>query len=407
MSTTKKRDLRTGRSVWQAQPMKPVAYRRLTADLVADVLVVGAGISGAMIAEQLTDAGLDVLIVDRRGPLRGSTPASTALLQYEIDEPMTDLAKAVGKERCQRFWRRSKLALDALRERTRRLGIDCDMLNRDGLYIEGDAMDAAALQREVEIRREAGFETVFLDAGTVQKRFAIRDRAALLGFDNVSADPRRMAAGYLRAALRRGARLYAPVEITDVEPLSASVRCQTRTGRVICASHLVFATGYETPKGVPSKGHSIISTFALATRPQPRKLWPEQCFIWEASDPYLYMRVGPNGEVICGGEDEEFADEERRDAMLDAKIAIIEEKLGALFPKIDSRAAFRWCGSFGKSETGTPSIGRIPKMPNCYAALGYGGNGITYSAIAGQLLRAMITGRNDPDADLYSFSRKF
>lgn len=407
MGATRKKDLRSGQSIWQTRPLQRIAVKRLTTEIKTDVLVVGAGVSGAMIAEQLTEAGLDVVLVDRRGPLKGSTPASTALLQYEIDEPMTDLAKAVGQERCLRFWRRSKLALDALRERTRRLDIDCDMVNRDGLYIEGDAMDAAALAKETEMRRAAGFETVFLDADAVRRRFTIRNRAALLGFDNVAVDPRRMAAGYLRTAIQRGARLYAPVEVTEVVPLTASVRCETNIGRDIRAKHLVFATGYEMPRGVPKKGHSIISTFALATRPQPSKVWPEECFIWEASDPYLYMRVAPDGSVICGGEDEEFADEDKRDAMMEEKLAIIEQKLGILFPKLDPRGVHRWCGSFGKSDTGTPSIGPVPKMANCYAALGYGGNGITYSAIAGQMLCSMLTGKSDPDADLYSFTRSF
>lgn len=60
----------------------------------------------------------------------------------------------------------------------------------------------------------------------------------------------------------------------------------------------------------------MISTYALATRPQPRKLWPRQAFVWEASDPYLYMRTTDDGRVICGGEDEEFKDEARRDALI-------------------------------------------------------------------------------------------
>jgi len=46
-------------------------------------------------------------------------------------------------------------------------------------------------------------------------------------------------------------------------------------------------------------------------------------------------------------------------------------------------------------------------MPQCYAAMGYGGNGITFSMMAAQMLRGMITGEGDPDADLVSFGRAF
>ena len=45
-------------------------------------------------------------------------------------------------------------------------------------------------------------------------------------------------------------------------------------------------------------------------------------------------------------------------------------------------------------------------MPNCFAALGYGGNGITYSRIAADVITGALTGRPDCDADLYDFKRK-
>ena len=105
---THQKDLRTGRSLWMSRPSPSVATKRLASDLSTDVLIIGAGVSGAMVAEQLTEAGLDVVIVDRRGPLQGSTPASTALLQYEIDEPLSKLSKAIGQEKAQRIWRRSE-----------------------------------------------------------------------------------------------------------------------------------------------------------------------------------------------------------------------------------------------------------------------------------------------------------
>jgi glycine/D-amino acid oxidase-like deaminating enzyme len=71
---------------------------------------------------------------------------------------------------------------------------------------------------------------------------------------------------------------------------------------------------------VPTRGHRIVSTWAFATVPQKAKLWPEQCLIWEASEPYLYLRTDPQGRVICGGEDEEFSDAHKRDALLVRKI---------------------------------------------------------------------------------------
>jgi len=315
------------------------------------------------------------------------------------------LARMEGRERAERMWRRSRLAVDALRERSRALGIQADQVNRDSLYVSGNVLDRAALLREADARRRVGFNATFLEKREVEARFGIRGRSAILSYDNFAADPRRLAAGFLLAAMERGTRVYAPAEVTEVRATRRGVEAGTKGGPVVRCKALVYATGYEMPKAVRTRKHQIFSTWAIATRPQPRALWPTRCFIWEAADPYLYMRVSPDQRVICGGEDEEFSDEEARDALLDGKTATLERKLKAMFPRLDTRAAFAWCGSFGSSKTGMPTIGGIPGLPNCYVAMGYGGNGITFSMMAAQMLRGLITGVGDPDADLVSLRR--
>ena len=144
---TQNRDLRTGRSYWQSRPMPRVPLTPLRGDIETDVLVVGAGVSGALVAEALS-AEHRVVIVDRRGPVRGSTPASTALVEYEIDTPLTLLAGQVGRTKAVRAWRRSYLALHALAARTRELGIRCDLQRADNLYLAGNVLDADELWRK-------------------------------------------------------------------------------------------------------------------------------------------------------------------------------------------------------------------------------------------------------------------
>ena len=104
----RKLDLRTGKPVWMAYRAPRVETKKLVRDIKTDVLVVGMGISGAMIAEALTADGLDVVVIDRRGAIVGSTPATTALVQYEIDQPLTILSGKIGKAKAQAAWRRSR-----------------------------------------------------------------------------------------------------------------------------------------------------------------------------------------------------------------------------------------------------------------------------------------------------------
>ena len=389
--------------MWTAYATPAVPTRKLTGDIKTDVLVIGAGVSGAMVAEELAEAGFSVVIVDRRKPLSGSTSASTALLQYEIDTPLTLLAKTVGFDDAARAWRRSKLGLESLAAKTAALQIPCDFTRRHSVYLTGDMLDADGLRREQIARNSIGLRTEYLTTGMLRDRYGIRRKAALEVEGSVAVNPAKLAAGYLLAAIKRGAKIYAPVTIAEIEPRARGVDVRAEHGPSIKAKHVIFATGYELPKSVSLKEHQVNSTWAIATRPQREALWPGQAFIWEASDPYLYIRTTKDGRVICGGEDEEFSDEEKRDALIPAKTGTLSAKLAKLFPELDANPDYAWTGCFGGTADDLPSIGPIPGMSNCYGVLAFGGNGITFSRIAAEMIRARLTGQDDPEADLFAF----
>ncbi len=402
---SRKLDLRTGRAVWTAYRAAAIPVTPLTRDVKADVAIVGMGISAAMMADSLTDAGLSVVLIDRRGPMLGSTAATTALVQFEIDQPLTTLTKKIGKDRAERAWRRSRLAVANLSARVQELGIDCRMTERPSLYLAGNLLPPQALREEGVQRNRAGLRSAYLTAGELKDRFGLDRKGALLSHGNYALDPRRLTAGFLLAAIDRGARAYAPAEATGFESHRDGVTISTRDGPSISAGAAVMATGYELADFVPKDHHSVISTYAIATRPQPRAIWPQAALIWEASDPYLYLRATHDGRVICGGEDEEFTDEERRDSLLADKTARITEKLGRLLPGIDTTPEFAWAGAFGTTPSGLPLIGPVPGKRGFHAVMGYGGNGITFSRIAAEVVTASLTGGADRDGDLFALDR--
>jgi glycine/D-amino acid oxidase-like deaminating enzyme len=325
------------------------------------------------------------------------------LLQYEIDLPLTVLQQHIGHDDAARAWRRSKLGLESLAAKVQSLGIQCAYKRVPSLSLAGPMLDAAGLAHECQARNAIGLHTAYLTRMALQARYGITRGAALLSFDSLSVDPLMLAAGSLRRALTNGAKMFAPVTAEDVELGHEKVYVRTGEGPVLTARYAVYAMGDEMPTAVRTTRHTVHSTYAMATKPQPEKLRADKCHIWEAATPYLYARTTPDGRVLCGGEDEEFQDETTRDTLLAHKTAPLETKLGRLFPQLDCHAAFSWCGPFGASPTGLPTIGAIPDRPGCFAIMPFGGNGITYSRIAAEVIASQLIGRPDLDADLFAY----
>lgn len=398
---TLKRDLRTGRSLWADSVGLGVDARPLETALAVDVAVVGAGISGAFMAHELS-RDHSVAVLDRRPPLMGSTIASTALLQWEIDLPLTRLADRIGSAKAKRAYLRSRRAVEDLKQIVDEKRIRCGLRDRATLYLAGDACGHRALEAEADARTAIGLESLYVGPAVLRDRFGIERTGAIVSQGSASGDPARLAAGLLRRARTNGARVWSPVEVLEAVSDPDGVTLLTDAGHAVRAKSVVFCCGYEFPKGVPTPGAEVISTWALASKPRQRcPAWLRRTLVWEASDPYLYFRMGADGRLIVGGEDEASATAHADPAKLQRKARTIAGKLKRLLPEVEFEVDYRWAGAFGESATGLPAIGPVPGLDHAWAVMGFGGNGITYSVIASQIVSAAIRGRPDPDADLY------
>lgn len=356
-----------------------------------DVVVVGAGITGALIADAIAAEGLAVLVVDRRLPTSGSTAVSTALLQYELDVELLDLAARVGRDVAEQVYRQSAGAIDALDTLTRGLPDDCGFSRRRSIYRASSRHDARRLVREGAARESAGLEAEFLDAAAVAGEYGLPSHGALVTRCAAVVDPVRLARAALARAVSRGA-VVAPWTTALEAVDDGIVTVTTSAGTVRCA-HLVLAPGYELPPCLePSVAH-LHSTFALITEPVAERGPLDQCIVWESARPYTYLR-GAGERIVIGGMDLRHRDDVWRDRALPQRTRRLEAALSALIPGANSRTAFTWAGTFAETDDGMPVIGPIAEGSHVSYALGYGGNGITFSVLAAEMLRDVCLGRS-------------
>ncbi len=400
-------NLVTGNLLWPAVGKPLVTPTPLANDLTCDALVLGAGITGAFTACLLAAADLDVVVIDRRGVAEGSTPASTALVQYEIDTPLIELAADVGLESAQAAYRACRRALDDIVELTATHHIDCDLHWCGSLFLATEEKDAEWFIREAAARQALGIEVEPLSRRELQDRFDINRPCALHSRAAMEIDPFKLTHGLLRAAENFGARVY-EAKIDTNELKQEKRHLTTADGHAIAADHLVIATGYETPEQFArvAKYCTLKSTYALASKPlEGTTAWPGKVMLWESGDPYFYARHTVDNRVIIGGEDEPFSNPEARDALIDAKIKAMLEKFRILRPDVAIEPEYCWAGTFGESADGMPLIGQLPDYPGCHFALGYGGNGLTFAVLAAQMIRDAIVGRENPLSKVFRFDR--
>ena len=90
-------DLKSNEPFWLVKNGIVNSYPSLKEDEECDVLIIGGGITGSLIAHQMVKDGYKTILIDRREICNGSTSATTSMLQYEIDVPLYELIELIGR----------------------------------------------------------------------------------------------------------------------------------------------------------------------------------------------------------------------------------------------------------------------------------------------------------------------
>jgi FAD dependent oxidoreductase len=186
---TPERDLRSAGPLWLNQRVAAVRCRSRPSRRTFDVAIIGAGVSGALAATALIGLGKSVVILDRRGPAEGSTAASTAMIQWEIDQSLTKLADRLGERRAAASYRSSLNGVFSLRRSILSHGIACDWADRMALTVTGDAMGARAMAGELKLRQKHRLPSYWTSGHDLKAGYGIDRSAALLNAANGELHP--------------------------------------------------------------------------------------------------------------------------------------------------------------------------------------------------------------------------
>ncbi len=397
-------NLRSDLPFWLLKNGLPAAYPALEKSTRCDLLVVGGGITGALLADEATRRGIHTVLVDRRHVAYGSTSASTGLLQYEIDVPLHQLIRKVGLEHARRAYWFGVEAIDRLEALSGGKG---EFHRRPSLMVAKNNRHVSSLHREFEARKAAGLSVRWIDGKKLQRSLGINRPAAIHSSVGAEVDPYQLAHRLLNRSQKRGLEIYDRTTILQYSSAGKQVMAETDRGCRIQAGAIAFATGYEVREMLPPDLFDISSTYALISEPlHDLSWWKDRTLIWESGDAYLYARTTADNRIIVGGADDEAQSGEERDDKVEKKSRFLLRKFQQLFPKAPAlEAAFSWAGAFAHTKDGLAYIGEHPQFPRVYFALGFGGNGITYSAVASRMICDLFQGRKNPDLEIFSFNR--
>jgi glycine/D-amino acid oxidase-like deaminating enzyme len=403
-------DLRSEYPYWLLKEGIIRSYPSLDKDIRSDIAIIGAGITGALMAYHLGKEGFSVTIVDRRHVGMGSTAATTGLLQYEIDTPLKRLISLVGEKHAVRSY---ELCIESIEKIGNLVNVvsnndEVDFEYKPSFQYASYLSHIKDLKEEFNLRKKYRLSTVdWLEEGDIKNKFGFRSSAGILSSDAARINAYKFTHTLLIYCINHfNAKVFDSTEVVKTKIGKSGCELLTNTDRKIHASHLVICAGYESEIYLNKKVEIRKSTYAIVSEPIPgRKFWYNNALIWETAVPYLYMCVTKDNRILVGGRDDDFYNPGKRDLNLKNKAQQLVKDFNKKFPDIPFRVDFKWAGTFCATKDGLPYIGLTHHKPNVFFALGFGGNGITFSLIASEIIRDMLTGKKNRDAGIFSFSR--
>ncbi len=399
--------LRTLESFFLLQSGLLYSYPSLKQSLDTEIVVIGGGVTGALISDALLEAGYDVTLLDRRDIGQGSTAATTAMLQYETDEPLTRLAATVGLDAATHCYRKGIRAIEGLDQLIRLKNLSCGFERKESIYFAHNRQARQSLRDEYQLMHRQGFEVDWLPESDVFETYHLQSKGAIRSATAGSVDAYRLAHELIAHNVARGLQVYDQTQVKNIQFSESGHRIAIAEQEVeLRCKTIVFCSGFETLEWLPKQAVQLYDTYVCIS--EPGIALPEKSFgtlFWNTEDPYLYFRTTDDHRLLVGGLDTPNTSAAKRYRRKASKSKALQRKIRTLIPDLSFTEDFTWAGTFGVTRDSLPYIGAHPEFPATYFVLGFGGNGITFSYMGRQILLDLLSGISNPLAHLFRFGR--
>lgn len=396
--------LHAGDLFWD-ETRKETDYMTFTGNLTTEVLVVGGGMSGAMIANELVHDGHEVVVVDASTPGLASSDGNTGIVQYCSDMSLKEMIGKWGTRHAVDFYKLSLEGMAQLNALVKRVDTEVGYKPTHSLFLAGSKDGVKEIKQQQKALNKHGFPAEFVDEESLENGFGLKAHGAMRTAQDANLNPYKMVQALHKNSMAHGARIYKNAKMTSYVKQNDGYLVRIGNRR-IHANTLILAMGYAQDAYTPiEQDVERNTTYSFVTAPIEGKLWAKQDMIWDDQDPYTYFRVTEDRRLIVGGRDRSGARlsglkkiERETDSLL--------SKIKRYYPPLDASITHRWQSVFGESKDGLPFIGRDANDPNLYFAFGFGGNGTCYCAMASIMMRDFLAGNPHPLSYTTQYPRK-
>jgi len=278
-------------------------------------------------------------------------------------------------------------------------GVDCDLEKNGGLRMASSPHQLAELERAHAGLVAMGVPARLVDGAELRSLVRTeRFRAGLVLPDTAILNPGKLARGMARVAESLGVEIHEATRVVRIEP-GRPLRITTEHGHVDAAQAVLATNGYTPQLGIFRTRLLPLCNYVVATEPLSRQQW--EAIGWsgrqglsDARVLFMYLRPTADGRIVAGGETATYYTGSLPSSGNHAPaIEKLQRSLVETFPALEGvRFTNAWGGTMAFTRDFTPRIGALGDEPNLFFGLGYCGEGVVMSQVAGRILAALLAG---------------